>query len=342
MKRSALAIVVLLVVVPKESFAGDPLEDFPDPDAAQSLYVEARALIQQSRYGEACPKLEESLRLVPGLGTELDLAECNEQIGKLAAAWSGFVEVAARAKSTRQAEREKIARKRASALEPRLPKLVIDVASAPPGLEVKRDGVVVDAAAWGTAFPVDPGRHRVTVTAPGKQRWVTTVVTLEGTTTRVEAPRELVAAPSAAAPEEAVAPPAAPAPTAEPVAPASEPIGPMMSTSTAPPAPEERAPLPPPVLEEPGAKRRTLAWLVAGAGAVGLGVGTAFGIASLGNREDARSQCVGDSCNTAGVRLRDDAMRNGNVATASTVIGAAALVGGLVLMFTAPRRPERR
>lgn len=233
MKRSALAIVVLLLalVVPKASFAGDPLEDFPDPEAAQTLDAEAHALLQQGRYVEACPKLEESLRLSPGLGTELDLADCNERIGKLAAAWSGFALAAARAKVAGEPLRERLASKRARALEPRLPRLVIDVPEALPGLEVKRDGVAVDAATWGAAFAVDPGRHRVTVTAPGKQRWVATIESYEGATTRVEVPRELVD------------------------------------------LPEDHAPCPPPVLVvEPGVKRRTLAWLSASADAVGATV----------------------------------------------------------------------
>jgi hypothetical protein len=352
MKRTALAVCVLLVLTShaRASHAADPLEDFPDAATGQDLFEEAHALIQKSRYSEACPKLEESVRLVPAVGAQLDLADCNEQIGKLATAWTGFLEVAARSKVSNQGEREKLARRRARALEPRVPKLVIDVPNAPLGVEVKRDGIAVDAAAWGKATPVDPGRHRVTVTAPGKQRWVTTVEIAEGATARVELPRELANAPDAPEPREVLASPGVPATPAEPVAPEV--------TAPAPPEPSEQAPseqttmklsldalrdsFPPPVLEEPGAKRRRLAWVVAAAGAVGLGVGTGFGLASLNNREDARSQCTGDACNANGVSLRDDAIRNGNLATASTVVGAAALVGGLVLMLTAPNRFEKR
>jgi hypothetical protein len=195
MKRSSLSIIVLLLLTPAASRAADPLEDFPDPAAAKSLSQEARVLIQKSRYSEACPKLEESLRLEPGIATRLELADCNEHIGKIATAWAAFVDAADRSsKLANQSDREKSGRKRAQALAPRVPKLVIDVPNATEGLEVRCDGVAIDAAAWGTAIPVDPGTHRVTVTVPGKTRWVTTVQTMEGQTVRAEVPRDLPAA----------------------------------------------------------------------------------------------------------------------------------------------------
>lgn len=130
--------------------AADPSKN--DPAAAQILFYDARNLMQAGKYAEACPKLEESLRLDPGLGTQFNLADCNEHIGKITTAWVGFLEVAAQSKATNQPEREKVARKRAAALDARLPKLVVDVISAPPGLEVKRDGVVIGSAAWGLSL----------------------------------------------------------------------------------------------------------------------------------------------------------------------------------------------
>jgi hypothetical protein len=198
MKLSALSILLLLLLAPLESRAGDPLEDFPDGTAAQRLLDEARALMRKNRYGQACSKLAESLRIEPTAGTQFKLADCNEQIGKVATAWAGFLDVATRANAANETERETIARRRAQSLVPRLPKLVIDVPNVVPGLEVKRDAVAIDAGTFGAAIPVDPGAHRITATAPGKPRWVTTVHCTEGTTARVELPREL---PSARVPE---------------------------------------------------------------------------------------------------------------------------------------------
>lgn len=327
MKRRVFPILALLLV-PSAALAADPPKNGGDPAAAQTLFYDARALMQQNKFTEACPKLEESMRLDPGLGTQFNLADCNEHLGKITSAWAGFLEVAAQAKATNQTDREKVARKRAAALEPRLPKLVVEVSGAPQGLEVKRDGVLIGSAAWGTAIPVDPGAHKVTATAPGKQAWETSVQTAEGKTARVSVPRELPAAPVAV-----VAP--APASGARPAATGG------MTTTTASPL-EGNQSFPPPVVESAGSTQRTIGWIVTGVGIVGVGVGAGFGLSSLGKRDESRDHCVVDACDATGVSLRDDAIRNGNIATIATIAGGAAVAGGLVLVLTAPKGTESR
>src|ERR1700712_2696749 len=84
-----------------------------DPAAAQALFNDAKQLMTTGRYAEACPKLEESQRLDPGVGTLFHLADCDEHVGKTASAWAAFLEVAAEAKSSGQPARERVARDRA-------------------------------------------------------------------------------------------------------------------------------------------------------------------------------------------------------------------------------------
>lgn len=289
-----------------------------DPAAAQVLFYEARSLMKQERYAEACPKLEESLRLDAGLGTRFNLADCNEHIGKIATAWAGFLEVAAEAKATGQHEREKVARKRALALEPRLPKLVIDAPNASPDLSVMRDDKPIGTITLGTAIPVDPGVHRVTATAPGKQ-WQASVTTSEGTTTRVAVPRDLPDAPAEIAGASAAA----------------------RTTVTSANASTD---LPPPAVETTGTAQRTAGWVLTGVGAASLAVGAGFGFSSIARRSDARSHCVGDSCDAEGVHLRDAAIRSGNVSTVAFIAGGVAVASGMVLVLFAPTGrvgPER-
>src|SRR5882724_4165659 len=81
-----------------------------DPAAAQALFDEGRALMKTQRFAEACPKLKESQRLDPGIGTQFRLADCYEQQGKIASAWAAFLEVASLAAASDQKEREKAAR----------------------------------------------------------------------------------------------------------------------------------------------------------------------------------------------------------------------------------------
>ncbi len=53
-----------------------------DSAAARALFAEGRSLMEDERYAEACPKLEESLRLDHGMGTQFNLAHCWEKLGR--------------------------------------------------------------------------------------------------------------------------------------------------------------------------------------------------------------------------------------------------------------------
>ncbi len=136
---------------------------------AESLFQEARTLVEQGHYAEACPKLAESQRLEPAVGTQFNLADCYEHVGRTASAHALFLEVAAIAHAAGKFEREKSARERAQALEPTLARVRVVVAADAPGLEVHIDEAAIERAKWSTAFPVDPGAHRITASAPGRR-----------------------------------------------------------------------------------------------------------------------------------------------------------------------------
>jgi hypothetical protein len=139
--------------------------------AARALFNEARALAEKGEHAAACPKFEESMRLRPGEGTRFNLADCWEQIGRTASAWGEFLEVASSSKASGRKDREKLARRRAAALEPKLSRLIIQVTVRESELSVMRDGMEVRDGTWGTAVPVDPGRHSISARAPGKRPW---------------------------------------------------------------------------------------------------------------------------------------------------------------------------
>src|SRR5262249_46489062 len=133
-----------------------------DKAAAEALFVEAKKLLADGRAAEACPKLAESQRLNPGLGTMLNLADCYEKVGKTASAWGLFNDLQASARregDTRGYEVE--GARRAMLLEPKLSKLIVKVppGGQVPGLAVRRDGQVMGEGLMGSAVPVDPGDH---------------------------------------------------------------------------------------------------------------------------------------------------------------------------------------
>jgi hypothetical protein len=138
-------------------------------ELGRALFKEGRQLAAQGKYVDACPKFEQSRRLSPGIGTEFNLADCWEHLGRTASAWRSFQAVATSAHMAGQTDRESVARERASALEPKLSRLTIEDAAPPDDLRLSRDGEDQPRLLWGQAVPVDPGEHRIEATARGRQ-----------------------------------------------------------------------------------------------------------------------------------------------------------------------------
>jgi hypothetical protein len=154
--------------------AGASAAPAPEPIAeAQRLFDEARALMQDSRFSEACPKLAESQRLDPGGGTLLNLGICHEKEGRTATAFRELNEALLQARRDGREDREKTAGKHLSAVTPLLSHLSVRLSSTPPqpGLVVRVDGAELSPSDLGAARPVDPGDHEITATAPGRRAW---------------------------------------------------------------------------------------------------------------------------------------------------------------------------
>ncbi len=291
-----------------------------DAAAARTLFNEARKLTAAGKFAEACPKFEESLRLNRGIGTQFNLADCWEKTGRLASAWGQFLEVAAGARAAGQPDREQVARDRASALEPKLSRLVIEVAATPPGLEVKRDGATVGAAVFRTPVPMDPGLHVVEATAPGKLPWKGEVsVPSKPATVSIRVP-ELEPEPRALN--------ADPAPAA----------------STPPPAPE-----PAPRQNAQGwSGQRTVAVVAAGVGLVGVAVGTVFFLSYRSSNADAEEICpdANGPCPVGSEARHGDLVDKAESARMLTYlgwgVGLAGIAGGAALWFTAPKTEAAR
>ena len=83
MVRRRRPLVALVIALAAFATTSTPARADPATVArAQALFDEALALMKAGKYAEACPKLEESDQLDPGMGTEYRLAECYESDGK--------------------------------------------------------------------------------------------------------------------------------------------------------------------------------------------------------------------------------------------------------------------
>lgn len=271
-----------------------------DAAAAQKLFDDAMQLVASGRATDACPKFEESQRIDPSIGTQFNLADCYERTGRTASAWAHYTMVADAAKHAGDAARERVARERANAVYSRLSYLVVKVHHPETGLEVTRDGQRVGAGVWGSPTPVDPGKHAIVVTAPGKKPWSTEVeFKKDGEKIELTVP-------------------------ALQDAPAGVPTQGTGATTSD--------------VLEPGrwSNRRKIALVTGGVGIVGLGVGTAMLISAKSKYSKADDYCnsAGECTDTRGVTLRHDAITRADWATVPIGVGLAAIGVGVTLWVT--------
>ncbi len=279
--------------------------------AAEALFEQARSMMTEGKFADACPKFADSQRLDPSPGTLLNLANCYEKLGRTASAWATYREAASAANAAGRADYVASAQRHAEALAPKLAKLTTTVTQPVDGLTVRRDGVEVARAEWGVPIPIDAGSHTLEASAPGHKPWSQAVaVAQDGAQVSVAVP------PLDVAPVDTTQPPApTPAPT---------------------PAP---APQPQPPLEtSTGSGQRVAGIVVGSAGVVGLGLSGLFALLAKGKYNDSLNNCPISPtvCNQTGVDQRNTALTDGNVASVALAAGAALLVGGGVIYFTAP------
>ena len=142
-----------------------------DAALAEKLFKEGRRLMLAGDYAAACPKLAESERLDPGVGTLLNLGECYEKAGKAASAWATYREAEPMARRLGQKERAEHAAQKAAAIEPTIAYVVLKVASQKTGVTVTVDGQTIAEPAWSTPLPVDPGTHAISASGTGRKPW---------------------------------------------------------------------------------------------------------------------------------------------------------------------------
>jgi hypothetical protein len=169
--RRLAAAQLLLVCLPWRAWSAEPLGT--EVALAEALYRQARGLMSQGKYDEACPKLAESYRLDRATGTLLNLAACHEHQGKVATTWLEYSDSLLAARRDGRPDRVRFAQDRIAALEPQLSRLTVTVSEEAdmPELEIRLDGALIGLASRDVATPVDPGQHQVEAMAPGKVAW---------------------------------------------------------------------------------------------------------------------------------------------------------------------------
>jgi hypothetical protein len=289
-----------------------------DPAAAREELKEGYALRQEARWAEAIPHLVESVRLDPQAKALLNLADCEEHVGRFVDAEQHWVSARDLAEGPSAASVRDEASRRLAALTMRMPRLTVLLApGAPADAQVSRDGAVLAPGSLGLALSADPGRHVVEVASRGRRPGRVEVVLSEGeaATVQVEPGAPLVPEPTAPSP---------------PLPPSSLPV--RMPDAGDLPATPASAPSPLPAL----------AWTAAILGAGGLTLGVVEGLRAESQHDNAVAACHGKcTASPEAQSLQADARSSASLSTAGFIGGGVLAASSVVLFLLPPHRAAR-
>jgi hypothetical protein len=296
--RAMLVVGSLVALSSTRAAAADP--------AATKLFNQGVKLFERGETAAACQKFSESYDIDPAPGTLFNLASCREKLGDASGAHHAYVELTRRAEQAGKGDRAATFRQKATALEAKLPTIVIAEANRASLTNVTIDDTPVPREKWSAPIPTEAGKHKVVLTTDLDGKTANLTVPATGSVT-VEAPAP-ANAPSGA---RAVVPP--PADSAHSPA----------STGTPPPPETHDA-------AEPRTTHSPFSYVVGGAGIVAIAVGAAYGVVAIGQKNDALAACPGHQC--ASPNDLNRATDDHNASQSSALVSTIAIVTGAVLV----------
>ena len=295
-----------------------------DPAAARAQLQIGYDLKEKGRCADAIAHFVESVRLDPQPKGFLNLADCEEKVGRLSAALAHAVQARDLATSPASTALKQLAEQRIRGLEAKLPKLTLKLGKdAPNGTVVLRDGVELGAISLGVPLPMDPGNHTILVRAGNAERQYELTLK-EGETKELEVSPGRGTAVATRVNQ--------PTPVPEPKSPTAAPpesarVGPATLATAEP-------------IETSGSStQRTLGFVSLGLGVVGVAVGTVFAFRLMDQNKESDSLCRTPCSGDEQARYYE-AVENAEQARTLSIVGfgAGAAFGALggVLLLTAP------
>jgi hypothetical protein len=139
--------------------------------AARDLFKQGDELQRSQHFAEALDKFQRAQQVFAAPTNELRIAECDAALGRLVESAESYRAVARTTLTPGSPPAFQAAIDQAKAelgqVEPRVPELVVQVAPVVQGTALQIDGQSVPAALIGEPMPLDPGTHRVAVSAAG-------------------------------------------------------------------------------------------------------------------------------------------------------------------------------
>ncbi|HMJ57279.1 MAG TPA: PEGA domain-containing protein [Polyangiaceae bacterium] len=304
-RLSTLTLSIFLTLIAPAAFA-EPTAS--DRATARTLAQEGQHALETRNYTMAIDKFSRADSLVHAPTLLLGLARAQVGATKLVEAQENYNRIiregvaANSPKSWTKAVDD--ANKEVGAISPRIPWVTITVLG-PSSPEVVIDSMPVPHASLGVKRAINPGTHKVKVSAEGYLPQEKMIVLTEGQSINVNL--ELEQAPEAAPPPE------------KKVASATVDTG---STSSG------------------GEWRKTVAYVAFGVGGASLIVGGVAGGLAVAKYSQLSDACPGKNCETSQTANIDTYRRLGTIADVGFIVGGVGVAAGIVLLVTQPKEPS--
>ena len=201
----AVAACLGLLHVPLSAFAENPHP--ADEKQRAALYQDGIAFANEGRWEEAVKKFRQVIAMRSAPPALFTLGQAEEHTGELATATHTYERALGDARRSGNGEVAEAAKKALLQLEPRVPRVLVNLALPAPGATATLDGVAVSI---GTPATTNPGDHAVAVTAPGRIPFASKLHLAEGQTFEVSAVLATEARPIPPRPEPSLVSPAPP------------------------------------------------------------------------------------------------------------------------------------
>ncbi len=200
---SLLALLLALtptLVAPLARAAPEPTPS--EISVARRLFDEGKAAEDAGRFREAAEKFRKAVAIKDTPGIRFHLARCEEEQGALVESLVEYERAAELLESgVRAPDVEKLLPRARERVQAKVASLVVTLPDGVQGAVVELDGKTLSASVLGVAIPMNPGKHQLRASAPGRVSFVSELKLVTGEASRVEV--ELRAVPSTPSPSSA-------------------------------------------------------------------------------------------------------------------------------------------
>ncbi len=203
---SSLLFLLLVLLAPATAMA----------DAASNALNEGKRLMGKGQHAQACAQFAKAEAIAgQNVKTRYWTGRCNEEQGNKAAAYLAYRDAKRMAIKAGDTKRTDVINTRIAELGQVLPFLQVTVPESMQGIDgltIQRNGQDFPRERWGQPMPIETGKHKITVSAPGYQ-----TISLNVTATGPGSTAQLVIPALQPAQGGAAPPPPGPGPTPMPL-----------------------------------------------------------------------------------------------------------------------------